>query len=40
MSTDSYLNQDEDAIISVNTVDIHSINWKEKIREKRKLLRD
>ena len=31
---DSYLNQDEHAITSVNTVDIHSMNWKEDMREK------
>ena len=33
-TVDSYLNQDEDAVTSVNTVDIHSMNWKEDIREK------
>ena len=31
---DSYLNQDEDAVTSVNTVDIDSMNWKEGMREK------
>ena len=33
-TVDSYLNQDEDAVTSVNTVDIHSMNWKEDMREK------
>ena len=33
-TVDFYLNQDEDAVTSVNTVDIHSINWKEDMREK------
>ena len=33
-TVDSYLNQDEDDVTSVNTVDIHSMNWKEDIREK------
>ena len=33
-TVDSYLNQDEDAVTSVNTVDIHSVNWKEDMREK------
>ena len=39
-SIDSYLNQDEDAVISVNMVDIRSINWKEDLKEKSNLLRD
>ena len=30
----SYLNQDEHGVTSINTVDIHSINWKEDLREK------
>ena len=34
MSIDSYLNQDEDAMTSVNAVDMHSINCKEDLREK------
>ena len=33
-TVDSYLNQDEDAVTSVNTVNIHSMNWKEDMREK------
>ena len=33
-TVDSYLNQDEGAVTSVNTVDIHSMNWKEDMREK------
>ena len=33
-TVDSYLNQDKDDVTSVNTVDIHSMNWKEDIREK------
>ena len=33
-TVDSYLNQDEDAVTSVNTVDIHLMNWKEDMREK------
>ena len=33
-TVDSYLNQDEDAVTSVNTVDIRSMNWKEDMREK------
>ena len=33
-TVDSYLNQDEDAVTSVNTIDIHSINWKEDMKEK------
>ena len=33
-TVDFYLNQDEDAITSVNAVDIRSINWKENLREK------
>ena len=33
-AVDSYLNQDEDAVASVNTVDIHSVNWKEDMRER------
>ena len=32
-TVDSYLNQDEDAVTSVGTVDIHSTNWKENLRE-------
>ena len=31
---DSYLNQGEDAVTSVNTVDISYINWKEDGRKK------
>ena len=31
---DSYLNQDEDAVTSVNTVDIHSMSLKEDMRDK------
>ena len=34
LTADSYLNQDEDAVTSVNTVDMHSMNWKEDMREK------
>ena len=30
----SYLNQDEDEVTSVNTVDIRSINWKDNLMEK------
>ena len=33
-TVDSYLNQDEYAVTSVNTVDIHSMNWKEDMTEK------
>ena len=33
-SVDSYLNQGENAVTSVNMVDIHSMNWKEDKREK------
>ena len=33
-TVDSYLNEDEGAVTSVNTVDIHSVNWKEDMREK------
>ena len=33
-TVDSYLNQDKGAVTSVNTVDIHSMNWKEDMREK------
>ena len=33
-TVDSYLNQEEDAITSANTVDIHSMNLKENMREK------
>ena len=33
-TVDSYLNQDEDAVTSVDTVDIHSINWREDMMEK------
>ena len=33
-TVDSYLNQDEDGVTSVNTVDIHSMNWKEDMSEK------
>ena len=33
-STNSYQNQDEDAVTSVNTVDIRSINWREDLRGK------
>ena len=33
-TVDSYLNQDGDSVTSVSTVDIHSINWKEGMREK------
>ena len=33
-TVDSYLNQDEDAVTSLNMVDIHSMNWKEDMREK------
>ena len=33
-TADSYLNQGEGAVTSVNTVDIHSMNWKEDMREK------
>ena len=33
-TVNSYLNQDEDAVTSVNTVDIHSMNWEEGMREK------
>ena len=29
----SYFNKDEDAVASVNTVDIHFIKWKENLRE-------
>ena len=32
-TVDSYLNQDEDAVTSVDTVDIHSTNWKENLRD-------
>ena len=34
LTADSYLNQDQDAVISVSTVDIRCINWKEEMREK------
>ena len=30
----SYLNQDEDAVTSVDTVDIHAMNWREDMMEK------
>ena len=33
-TVDSYLNQDKDTVTSVNAVNIHSINWKEDMREK------
>ena len=33
-TVDSYLNQDEDAVTSVDTVDIHSMNWREDMMEK------
>ena len=33
-TVDSYLNQDEDTVTSVNAIDIHSMNWKEDMREK------
>ena len=33
-TVDSYLNRDEDAATSVNTIDINSMNWKEDMREK------
>ena len=33
-TVDSYLNQDEDAVTSVNTVNKHSMIWKEDMREK------
>ena len=33
-SVDSYLNQGENAVTSVNMVDIHSMNWKKDKREK------
>ena len=33
-TVDSYLNQDEDAITSVNMVNIHSMNRKEDMKEK------
>ena len=33
-TVDSYLNQEEDAVTSVNMVDTHSMNWKEGMREK------
>ena len=33
-TVDSYLNQDEDAITSVNMVNIHSMNRKKDMREK------
>ena len=33
-TVDFYLNQDEDAVTSVNTVDIYSMNWKEDMSEK------
>ena len=33
-AVDSYLNQDEDAVTSVDTVDIHSMNWWEDMMEK------
>ena len=33
-TVDSYLNQDEDAVTSVDTVDIHSMNWRENMMEK------
>ena len=33
-TVESYLNQDEDAVTSVNIVDIGSTNWKENLREK------
>ena len=33
-TVDSYLNQDEDVVTSVNMVNIHSINWKDDMREK------
>ena len=33
-TVDSYLNQDEDAVTSVDTVDIHSMNWREAMTEK------
>ena len=39
-TVDSYLNQDEDAVTSVNTFDIHSMNWKEDIRKKSNSFRD
>ena len=29
-----YLNQDEDEVTSVNTVDIRSINWKDDLMKK------
>ena len=34
LTVDSYLNQDEDAVTSVDTVDIHSMNWREDLMEK------
>ena len=33
-TVDSYLNQDEDAVTSVDTVDIHSMNWREDMMKK------
>ena len=33
-TVDSYLNQDEDAVTSDGTVDIHSMNWREDMMEK------
>ena len=33
-TVDSYLNQGEDAVTSVDTVDIHSMNWREDMMEK------
>ena len=33
-TVDSYLNQDEDAVTSVDMVDIHSMNWREDMMEK------
>ena len=33
-TVDSYLNQDEDAITSVDMVDIHAMNWREDMMEK------
>ena len=33
-TVDSFLNQEEDAVTSVNTIDTHSMNWKEGMRKK------
>ena len=33
-TVDSYLNQDEDAVILVSAVSIRPINWKKEMREK------